>query len=141
MKRLIRKSCVICLGVLVSFTLTVSGLQRYVICVGEDRHVAIEAVDSLCCSKDYSSQACSAGSAETVYTSEPGCGACVDVSLFVGFAAPAKESSHGSATLLVSVPPALAAVDGPYASEYRPVSEFSVPPPYFIPLRSIVLLI
>jgi hypothetical protein len=130
MKKLIRKTRIMCLSVLLGFLLAASGLQGYVICHGEDGHIAIEAADSICCStiSSCSHRACSADSAETVSASEPDCGACTDIPLSVGFAAPAKEYGHGSPTLTASSTIAFAAADSPDFSEYQLVSEFSVPP-------------
>jgi len=105
--------------------------------------MAIEPADSICCSKisDRSTQVCSTDSAESRHSSDHDCGACVDIPMSIGFAAVAKDSIRGNPALQASGIVAFAVVDGPDSSEYQLFSEFSVPPPYFTPLRSIVLLI
>jgi hypothetical protein len=140
---LIRKSCILCLSVLLCLLLPVSGVQGAVLCHGEDGHLAIEAADSICCSKisDCSSQERSTDSAERGLSSEHDCGACTDIPISIGFAAVAKESSRGNPALPASGIVAFAAVDSADSSEHWPVSDPFVSSLYFTPLRSIVLLI
>ena len=148
MKNLTRKHCIICLSLLISILLTGSGLQGTVLCHDEGGHTTIGIVDSNCCSNcsakisEGPSQMRSADSAETEPSSKHDCGACVVIPLSIGFAAVARESNRvAHPTLATSGIIAFAAVDSPDSTEYRSVSEFFVPPPYFAPLQSIVLLI
>ena len=147
MKQLIRKYFIIYLSLLISILLTGSGLQGTVLCHDEGGHTTIGIVDSNCCSNcsakisEGPSQMRSADSAETEPSLKHDCGACVVIPLSIGFAAVAKESNRVDPTLATSGIIAFAAVDSPDSTEYRSVSESFVPPPYFAPLQSIVLLI
>ena len=143
MMKLIRKSCIVCLSVMLCFLLAVSGTQTVVLCYGEDGHIAIEAAWSSCCSKisEGPSQVCSADSPEKGFSSERDCGACVDIPTSIGFAAVAKESGRGNPAIPASGIIAFAVVDSCDFSEYQSVPEPFVPPSYFSSLRSIVLLI
>ena len=143
MIKLVRKIFIICLIVLLSFLLAGSGMQGYVLCNGEDGHIAIEAEDSICCSEtsNCSSQEYSADSAEREISSDNDCGACTDISISIGFVAVSKESSHVNPAFPTSSIISFTTVDNNDFSGYLSVSEFWIPPPYFTPLRSIVLLI
>ena len=147
MKKLTRKYCIICLSLLIIFLLAGSGLQGAVLCYDEGGHFTVGAADSNCCSNcsskisDGPSQVRSADSTETETSSKHDCGACVVIPLSIGFAAVAKESNHVDPTLPASGIIAFAAVDSADSTEYRSVSEPFVPPPYFTPLQSIVLLL
>jgi len=118
-------------------------MQGNVLCNGEDGHIAIEAEGSICCSEisNGSSQEYSADSAEREISSDHDCGACTDISISIGFVAVSKESSRFNPAFPASSIIEFTAVDNHDISDYLSVSEIFAPPPYFTPLRSIVLLI
>jgi hypothetical protein len=143
MMKLVRKFCIVCLSVLLSILLAGSGLQGAVLCHGEDGHIAIEAADSICCSKisDCSSQVCSADSVEKELSSNHDCGACTDIPISVGFATVVKKLCRSNPALPASGIIAFANVYIPGFSEYQLVSEPFALSRFFTPLRSIILLI
>jgi hypothetical protein len=143
MIKLLQKICIGCLSMLLIFLLAGSGLQGAVLCYGEGGHIAIEPADSTCCSKildDCSSHECSTDCTENEHSSDHDCGACVDISISIGFVTVTKESNRSDLTLPASGIIAPAAVDSLNFSEYLSVSELFIPS-HFTPLRSIVLLI
>ena len=138
---LTRKSCVLCLGILLSFALVGGGQPRGVLCLGENGHIAIEAVNSECCAESHlsHSRAACVVSTNRELPSENDCGACLDIPISIGSAALVKEPCQIDRAF--PAPVALATANIADFSEYQPVSESFAPPPYFVPLRAIIVLI
>ena len=141
MTELTRKSCVLCLGILLSFSLVGGGQPRGVLCLGEDGHIAIEAMDSDCCAESHLSHSRAACLASTNKEppSENDCGACLDIPISVESTALVKEPCQVDRVFPAAVAPATVSIAD--FSEYQPVSEPFAPPPYFAPLRTIIILI
>ena len=138
---LTRKSCIVCLSILLSIALVGGGQPTVVLCLGEDKHIAIEAADSECCAESHLSHsgAAYAASTDTDLPLANDCEACIDIPISIGSAALVKEPCQVDRAL--PAPVALATVSSLDFSDYQPVSESFAPPPYFAPLRAVILLI
>lgn len=115
----------------------------FVLCHGEDGHVAVEVAGGDCCG-DLSADAPhrdSVGSAgQELPSQKDNCGSCVDISISIGSAMVSKKPNHVNPALLVSTIPAPVNISSPDFSEYQLAPESFIPTPYFTPLRSIILL-
>jgi len=143
MMKLIQKFCVVCLSVLFSFALVGSGLQGFVLCHGENGHIAIEAAGSSCCTEllTGNSRGGSVASAKEEPHAGGHCGDCVDIPLSIGPATIAKDRCPASPTVPMSAVSVFAAFNSPNPSGYQLHPEPSAFPGYPPPLRSIILLI
>jgi len=143
MMELTRKSCILCCGILLSFALTGGGQPGVMLCLGEDGRIAVEAADSGCCAEPHLShyRATYVASTDGELPSENDCGACIDIPISIGSAALVKKPCQADCALPAPAAAALAIVNSIDFSEYQPVPESFAPPPYFAPLRAIILLI
>ncbi|MHC4193094.1 MAG: hypothetical protein ACYSP9_02825 [Planctomycetota bacterium] len=122
----------------------ISNLQLFVLCIGQDGHVAIEVAGSDCC------ESLAVGVARTDLTavdkgesaaSNDDCSSCVDIPLSGGLADTPGIAKRASLFFLASAPVSPSHVETPQLSELQVALETSLLTPYFTPLRSIILLI
>jgi hypothetical protein len=122
----------------------ISNSQLFVLCIGQDGHVAIEIPGSDCC------ESIAVGVAKTDLTavdkggsvaSNGDCSSCVDIPLSAGLADTPGIAKRASLFFLASAPVGPSHVETPQLSEPQLAFDTFLPNPYFTPLRSIVLLI
>ena len=140
LKRTIRS---ICLSIMICCLLIGGGLDMAVICYAQNGHAAIEAAAGSDCVKppaDHCDQACPP-STEGGFSSTDDCGDCLDVPLSISPAVvvkkPCKNNIAPATLTAVAVTTDIAAD----SSQSLLLPELVIPPPYFAPLKSIVLLI
>ena len=133
-----------CFSILICGMLMVGSSQTFVLCMGEDGHVAVKGANSACCGKlraGGSRDNSEFSGKEGFSSSENSCGSCADIPFSTGFATVIKKPNRVNPVLPTSTTIALLTVKSPDFSEYHSVSEPFVPTHYFTPLRSIILLI
>jgi len=143
MPGLTRTVCALCLSILICLLLIGSGLRMVVLCHGEDGHIAIEAAGGNCYAEALAgfSRARSVASMKGEFPSRNNCGACVDIPVFIGLPTIVKKPCQVDHAFPTPTAIAVATVNSPAFSECRSVSEPFILSHYFIPLRSIILLI
>jgi hypothetical protein len=132
------------ISIAICILVVISNSQLFVLCIGQDGHVAIEVPGSDCC------ESVAVGVAKTDLTavdkggsvaSNGDCSSCVDIPLSGGLADTPGIAKRASLFFLASAPVGLSHVETPQLSELQLAFDRFLPTPYFTPLRSIVLLI
>jgi len=126
-----------------SFLAVAGGAHAAVVCHSEDGHVAIEAATDEGCVKAPSDHCPDDAetSAEHQVSPTDNCGECVDIPLSIGMAIIVKKpcKTNPAAPLSTAIDPAI--VSSSDFSQYHSAPDPFAPPPYFTPLRSIILII
>lgn len=127
----------LCLAIQICCLITGGGLDMAVICHADDGHVAIEPANAEGCTNAPINR--HTDNHETGLSAKDDCGDCIDVPLSIGRATTLKKPLKPSAaTVIAFAPPSNGASD---ATVHKLLPELLLPPPYFDPLSSIVLLI
>ncbi len=113
-----------------------------VLCYAENGHVAIEAAAADGCAKPSTRRSAEDASDSTTkaLSSTDDCGNCTDVPLSIGAALVLKQTSQISIASSTSVAAVFAENAADSLLHHLP-SESAAPPPYYVPLGSIVLLV
>lgn len=120
------------------------GGPGFVLCHGEDGHVAVEVAGGDCCDDlpAGASHRDSVASAEQRLPSkEDNCGSCIDISISIGSATVSKKPNPANSALLALTIPTPADISSSDFSKFQLAPESFIPTPYFTPLRSIILLV
>ena len=123
--------------------LLTGGGSGFVLCHGEDGHVAVEVAGGDCCAgltAGASHRSSVASSEQGLPSKSNNCGSCVDISISIGLATLSKKPNPLNPALLVSTIPTPVDIKSSDFSEYQFDPESFIPNPYFTPLRSIILL-
>ncbi|MHC4464251.1 MAG: hypothetical protein ACYS6W_15725 [Planctomycetota bacterium] len=144
MRPKIGRSFVRCIIAATCLLVALANSGMFILCIGEDGHVAIEAAVSDCC------ESFGVGVTETPLVafdrggpqaSTGDCGSCVDIPLSGGLTGALSIAKRANLVLVASAPVSPLPVETTQSSELRSALESFMPTPYFTPLRSIILLI
>ncbi len=130
------------ISVAICILVVISNSQLFVLCIGQDGHVAIEAANSNYCGDLLASvsREASLTSAERASSSnKSSCGSCMDIP--VGLVGAFKKPNRVNPTSLTPTTIIPVTINSCDFSKYQLALESFTPTPYFTPLRSIILLI
>lgn len=131
------------ISVAICLLAVLSNSDVVVLCIGEDGHIAIEAVNNKCCGHSavgVSERVSIAFEKGGLSANKDDCGSCVDIPLSAGLAKPLSTAERINPTLSVLSATCILPLNSSDFSTLRLVLETFVPTPYFAPLRSIILL-
>ena len=132
------------MSIAICILVVISNSQLFVLCIGQDGHVAIEAANSNYCGDLLASvsQETSLGPTEEELSSNRNnCGSCVDIPISIGLSGVFKKPDQVNPIPLASTTIVPVTISNCDSSEYQLALESFTPTPYFTPLRSIILLI
>ncbi|MHC4463564.1 MAG: hypothetical protein ACYS6W_14905 [Planctomycetota bacterium] len=144
MRTKIGRSFVRCIITATCLLVALGNSGTFILCIGEDGHVAIEAAVSDCCEShrvDVTETPFVAFGRSDPQASSDDCGSCVDIPLSVGLTDILSIAKRASLVFVASAPVGPSPVETPQLSDLVFALESFMPTPYFTPLRSIILLI
>jgi hypothetical protein len=142
MRTKIGRSFVCCIITVTCLFVALGNSGMFILCIGEDGHIAIEAAASDCCeSLGVTGTPLVAFDRGSPQASTGDCGSCVDIPLSGGLTGALSITKKASLVFVASASVSPLPVETTQLSELQSAPESFVPIPYFTHLRSIILLI